>query len=129
MPVAGAAVQPSPPASRGGADWREARAAAAAREATFAFLGRLEVCGVGVGRAPDPRIVFLLRRDSSAARETLSRWAAQRRVPIEIRAAGAGPAAPDRRAAGRGGRHRRSATAAAAARPTVGGQACTTASS
>jgi hypothetical protein len=126
MPVADAPAQPRPQAA-GRND--HSRAAAAAREAAFAFLGRLEVCGVGAGGAPEPRIVFLLRRDSDGARAVLARWAAQRRVPIEIRVAGDIPAAPDRRARGARGRRPRNAITAAAARPPVGGHACTTASS
>lgn len=59
--------------------------AEAARDATFTFLGRFEVCGVGMCHENGAsRISFLLRRDSKAARAQLGAWAAAHRVAIEI---------------------------------------------
>jgi hypothetical protein len=56
----------------------------AARDATFSFLGRFEVCGVGMAHTPGPRIVFLLRRESPKARPALDAWATEHGVPIKI---------------------------------------------
>jgi len=65
--------------------------AAAARDATSAFLGRFEVCGVGVTHyADEPCVSFLLRRDSPQTRSALDRWAADRRVAIRITVAANG---------------------------------------
>jgi hypothetical protein len=72
------------------ADHRRALAEAA-RDATFSFLGRFEVCGVGMTHTPRPRIVFLLRRESPNARQALDAWATERGMPIEILLAPSGP--------------------------------------
>ncbi len=58
--------------------------AEAALDATLSFLGRFEVCGVGMAQAPTPRITFLLRRNSPEARRALAAWAAERGAHIEI---------------------------------------------
>jgi len=56
----------------------------AARDATSAFLGHVEVCGVGMTYGVEPQIIFFLRRDSIEARRFLAGWAQEYHVTIEI---------------------------------------------
>lgn len=56
----------------------------AARDATSAFLGHVEVCGVGITYGVDPQVIFFLRRDSMEARRLLAGWAKEYNIPIDI---------------------------------------------
>ena len=91
--IATATMRPAGPSQyvRGPRSEERRAAAQAARDATFAFLGRLELCGVGLNHdaANGSSVSFLLRRDSTEIRAILAGWTRERGVSIQADVAAA----------------------------------------